>query len=89
MFSAWPPWMIRQAARMRLGLAKDSRVVLSVGRHDTQKGFEEALTVMQCLLSALPDVLYVWVGGGDLFDRHREMVHETARPAHPAVSRTT
>ncbi|MGD9614361.1 MAG: glycosyltransferase family 4 protein [Alphaproteobacteria bacterium] len=71
----------RRTARRRVRLPDERSIVLSIGRHDTQKGFEEALTVMQRLQPLLPALLYVWVGGGTLFDRHRQMVVDTGLEA--------
>lgn len=72
----------KRAARARLDLPLERPIILSVGRHNTQKGFEEALTAMQRLQPLVSNIMYLWVGGGELFERHQQMVIEAGLEEH-------
>jgi glycosyltransferase involved in cell wall biosynthesis len=56
----------RGAVRDELGLAPDSRVVLTVGRLHEQKGHADLLQVIPATLAGRPDVYFVWAGDGEL-----------------------
>jgi glycosyltransferase involved in cell wall biosynthesis len=57
----------RERARLALGLPAQAAVVGTVGRLAYQKAPEDFLTAMQKL--GRPDVIGVWVGGGELAER--------------------
>jgi glycosyltransferase involved in cell wall biosynthesis len=57
----------RRRARIALGLPLDATVVGAVGRLTHQKGPEDFLAAISRL--GRPDVVGVWVGGGDLTER--------------------
>jgi glycosyltransferase involved in cell wall biosynthesis len=57
----------RRRARLALGLPADATVVGAVGRLTYQKAPEDFITALQEL--GRPDVVGVWVGGGELADR--------------------
>jgi glycosyltransferase involved in cell wall biosynthesis len=57
----------RERARLALGLPADATVVGAVGRLTYQKAPEDFLAAMQEL--GRPDVIGVWVGGGELAER--------------------
>lgn len=57
----------RLRARMALGLPGDAQVVGAVGRLTYQKAPEDFLAAMAAL--GRPEVIGVWIGGGDLADR--------------------
>ena len=57
----------RERARLALGLPAQATVVGTVGRLAYQKAPEDFLTAMQKL--GRPDVIGVWVGGGELAER--------------------
>jgi glycosyltransferase involved in cell wall biosynthesis len=50
-------------ARERFGLAKDARIMVSVGGLVERKGFHRVLEVMPALLGDVPSLHYVLVGG--------------------------
>ncbi|MGY0781494.1 glycosyltransferase family 4 protein [Azospirillum argentinense] len=64
----------RPALRARYGFREQDRIVLTVGRHDTQKGFEEAIAVLRDVARVEPDIHYVWVGGGRCAALHEALV---------------
>ncbi len=57
----------RRRARLALGLPADAAVVGAVGRLTFQKAPEDFITAIQEL--GRPDVIGVWVGGGELAER--------------------
>ncbi len=57
----------RRRARLALGLPADAAVVGAVGRLTFQKAPEDFITAIQQL--GRPDVIGVWVGGGELAER--------------------
>ena len=61
----------REKARRALGLPTDAKVVGVVGRLTYQKAPEDFLAAMRSL--ARPDVVGVWIGGGELEERLRRM----------------
>lgn len=52
----------RHALRQRLGIAADTRIVLSVGYADERKGVDLLAQVAAEVFSERPDVHFVWVG---------------------------
>jgi glycosyltransferase involved in cell wall biosynthesis len=62
-----PAPLARRRARLALGLPADATVVGSVGRLTYQKAPEDFLAALRRL--ARPDVIGVWVGGGELAER--------------------
>jgi len=61
----------RRRARIALGLPLDATVVGAVGRLTYQKAPEDFLSAMKAL--GRPDVVGVWVGGGELAERMRHL----------------
>jgi glycosyltransferase involved in cell wall biosynthesis len=61
----------RAAARRRLGLPADARVVGMVGRLDHQKAPEDFVAAMTAL--DRPGAVGVWIGSGPLAERTREL----------------
>ncbi|HUP41709.1 MAG TPA: glycosyltransferase, partial [Thermoanaerobaculia bacterium] len=60
------------AARRRLGLPEDGRLVAAVGRMVDKKGFGYLLEAAPAILDGRPDVRLVVAGGGDLLPALRE-----------------
>lgn len=56
----------RLALRTELGLGLKTRVVLTVGRLDAQKGYDDLLEVLPGVLAGRRDVVFAWAGDGDL-----------------------
>jgi glycosyltransferase involved in cell wall biosynthesis len=61
----------REKARHALGLPEDATVVGVVGRLTYQKAPEDFLAAMRLL--GRPDVIGIWIGGGELKERIRRM----------------
>lgn len=81
---------LKTAARLKLKIPCSDPVILSVGRHDRQKGFEEAISVIQRLHRFIPDVKFIWVGGGDYYNLHDKMISSAGmRDVISLVSHTT
>ena len=59
----------RDRARRALGIPLDATVVGAVGRLTYQKAPEDFLTALRELGRTRPDLVGVWVGGGDLAER--------------------
>lgn len=60
---------LRHQIRQALGLPADSRLVLTVGRLDPQKGYSDLIAVIPHLIKEFPDLKFVWVGEGPQRDR--------------------
>ena len=62
----------RRLARATLGLPEAAKVVGTVGRLDAQKSPADMVAALAAL--DREDVYVVWVGGGTLFDRTRQLI---------------
>lgn len=56
--------LLRRQIRQELGLCADSRLVLTVGRLDDQKGYSHLASAIPYLLKKFPELRFVWVGEG-------------------------
>ncbi|MGB3294491.1 MAG: glycosyltransferase family 4 protein [Phormidesmis sp.] len=61
--------LLRHQIRQELGLHADSRLVLTVGRLDPQKGYSDLISVIPHLIEEFPDLRFVWAGEGTQRDR--------------------
>jgi glycosyltransferase involved in cell wall biosynthesis len=59
---------LRSRVRAELGLSRNHRVLLTVGRLNRQKGYHELADVALQLCRRHPDVRFLWAGDGDLRD---------------------
>lgn len=57
---------IRSSVRRELGLAPDERIILTVGRLDEQKGYQDQLDVVPEVVRLRPDAHFLWLGAGPL-----------------------
>lgn len=57
---------LRHQVRQELNLPDSTRLWLTVGRLDTQKGHRDLIPAIPSILQESPDVRFVWVGDGDL-----------------------
>jgi glycosyltransferase involved in cell wall biosynthesis len=59
---------LRHQVRRELGLPETSRLALTVGRLDPQKGYSDLIPVIPYIVREFPDVRFVWVGDGEQRD---------------------
>jgi glycosyltransferase involved in cell wall biosynthesis len=57
---------LRRQVREELELPASTRLLLTVGRLNAQKGHRDLIPVIPSILKEFPDVRFVWVGDGDL-----------------------
>jgi glycosyltransferase involved in cell wall biosynthesis len=57
---------LRRQVREELGVDETSQLALTVGRLNSQKGYNELVQVIPHLIKEFPDVKFVWVGDGEL-----------------------
>jgi len=62
------------AARERLGMSTQDRIVLTIGRFIDVKGHHYLLDAVPDVVRRQPDVRFVWVGGGPMEQELRERV---------------
>jgi glycosyltransferase involved in cell wall biosynthesis len=55
----------RSQVRQELGLPETSKILLTVGRLEEQKGYQDLVGVVGAIARAFSDVRFVWVGEGD------------------------
>lgn len=67
---------LRHQIRQELGLRADSRLVLTVGRLDAQKGYSNLVSAIPYLLKEFPELRFVWVGEGSQRDMLLESLKE-------------
>jgi glycosyltransferase involved in cell wall biosynthesis len=70
----------RDRARQVLGIAPDAVVVGAVGRLTYQKAPEDFLAALRELGRRRPDVVGVWVGGGELAERVGRLARSASGP---------
>jgi len=70
----------RDRARRLLGIAPEAVVVGAVGRLTYQKAPEHFLAAMRELARSRPDVVGVWVGGGELAERVGRLARSASGP---------
>jgi len=63
-----PPRLSSAVVRMRLGVAPEAPIILTVGRLTEQKGHRYLLEAIPSILAEFPDARFVWVGDGPLHD---------------------
>lgn len=68
--------------RRRLGIPTHARVLLTVGRMVTKKGFHHLVEVLPALLEAVPDLHVVLAGGGDRLAEFRQRLVAWPDRAH-------
>ncbi len=56
---------IRTEVRSDLGLPLNSKILLTVGRLDPQKGHDLIIEVAKYIFQEFDDIMFVWVGAGD------------------------
>ena len=72
----------RMAARERLGLPTDGRLIVGVSRLVPRKGFDTAIRALARLRASHPDVSMAIAGGGRDEARLRRLARETGAPVH-------
>jgi glycosyltransferase involved in cell wall biosynthesis len=55
---------LRDQVRQELGLPKNSRLILTVGRLDLEKGYGDLASVLPQIVKEFPEARFVWVGEG-------------------------
>jgi glycosyltransferase involved in cell wall biosynthesis len=61
---------IRTQVRQELGLSSNSRIILTVGRLDLEKGYGDLASVIPEIIRKFPGTKFVWVGEG----QHRDVL---------------
>ncbi len=67
---------MRREVREELGVPRTARLILSVGRLEAAKGFEELMSTIPHLISEFPDAWFVWLGQPDQPDALRAELEE-------------
>ena len=57
---------LRRQIRQELGLPESAQLVITVGRLNAQKGYQDLIPAMPSVLQQHPDLRFIWVGDGDL-----------------------
>jgi glycosyltransferase involved in cell wall biosynthesis len=55
---------LRDQVRQELGLSKTSRLILTVGRLDLEKGYGDLASVIPQIIKEFPEARFIWVGEG-------------------------
>jgi glycosyltransferase involved in cell wall biosynthesis len=56
---------LRREVRQELELPANSRLVLTVGRLDLEKGYGDLISIIPQIIEEFPEVRFVWVGDGE------------------------
>lgn len=67
---------LRQQVRQELDIATNQKILLTVARLDSQKGYEDLIPVVARIGSEFPDLKFVWVGDGDRRSYLEEQVRQ-------------
>lgn len=57
---------LRRQVRQELNLPESTRLLLTVGRLNAQKGHRDLIPAIPAILKEFPETCFVWVGDGDL-----------------------
>jgi glycosyltransferase involved in cell wall biosynthesis len=60
----WRSQEARAALGAELGLPRDARLLLTVGRLSPQKGHDHVLDALPAIRARTPDVVFLWAGAG-------------------------
>jgi glycosyltransferase involved in cell wall biosynthesis len=66
----------RAALGAELGLPRDARLLLTVGRLSPQKGHDHVLDALPAIRARTPDVVFLWAGAGELEGELRRRITE-------------
>jgi glycosyltransferase involved in cell wall biosynthesis len=66
----------RAALGAELGLSRDARLLLTVGRLSPQKGHDHILDALPAIRARTPDVVFLWAGTGELEGELRRRITE-------------
>jgi glycosyltransferase involved in cell wall biosynthesis len=66
----------RAALGAELGIPRDARLLLTVGRLSHQKGHDQILAAVQAIRARAPDVVFLWAGSGELEGELRRRIAE-------------
>jgi glycosyltransferase involved in cell wall biosynthesis len=56
---------LRDRVRQEFGLPPNSRLLMTVGRLDLEKGYGDLIPVIPAIVQVYPEVRFLWVGEGD------------------------
>ncbi len=56
---------LRCQVRQELGISETTRILLTVGRLDSQKGYNDIIPVIPHILKECSDIKFIWVGDGE------------------------
>ncbi|MBD2101131.1 glycosyltransferase family 4 protein [Leptolyngbya sp. FACHB-261] len=73
---------LRAEMCQELGIATDSKIALTVGRLDFQKGYQDLIPVIPHVVKEFPDLKFIWVGEGELRERLVDSVQEYGITEH-------
>jgi glycosyltransferase involved in cell wall biosynthesis len=57
--------ILRDRIRQELGLPQNSRLVITVGRLDLEKGYGDLIPIIPEVIRLFPEVRFIWVGEGE------------------------
>jgi glycosyltransferase involved in cell wall biosynthesis len=67
---------LRDRVRQELGLTQNSRLAVTVGRLDLEKGYGDLVAVIPEIMRLCPEVRFLWVGEGEYRDALMAQVQE-------------
>jgi glycosyltransferase involved in cell wall biosynthesis len=56
---------LRQEVRQEFGLPANSRIALTIGRLDLEKGYGDLIPIVPQIIQNFPEVRFLWVGDGE------------------------
>ena len=56
---------LRSQMRQELGLSQNSKLLLTVGRLNSQKGYQDLVPIVASVIREFPEVKFIWVGEGE------------------------
>ena len=67
---------VRDQVRRELGIPEHGQILLTVARLHSQKGYSYLIPIIPTLITAFPNVMFVWVGEGDQRDLLMQQVQD-------------
>ncbi len=76
----------RDEIRRQLGIAAETKLIVTVGRLHQQKGYDDLIPAIPHILKEFPDTIFLWVGDGPQRDHLQQRLEEYGVASHVTLT---